>query len=196
MPWLVASTLPELLLFTPVRHDYPPNSLPTHVRAPDGKELAVFGDELAAEIQRRHGAAVQMMQLKHGIFDEGSVSVITTETIDGIARLAGRSMDVRRFRPNMLVRLLHAGPFQEDHWVGHVLSFGEGADAPAIAITLRDERCSMVNLDPDNAGSAPEVMKAIVRANDNHAGVYGTVTRTGRLVVGAKVFLNARSEGK
>jgi hypothetical protein len=73
--------------------------------------------------------------------------------------------------------------------VGGVLSFGEGDDAPAITITMRDERCSMVNLDPDSASSAPEVLKAVVRANQNTAGIYGTVTRIGRLAVGQTILL-------
>jgi hypothetical protein len=42
----------------------------------------------------------------------------------------------------------------------------------------------MVNLDPDSAKFAPEVPKAIMRANQNNAGIYGAVTRIGRLVVG------------
>jgi hypothetical protein len=33
-------------------------------------------------------------------------------------------------------------------------------DAPAITVTMRDVRCSMVNLDPDSASPAPEVLKA------------------------------------
>ena len=73
--------------------------------------------------------------------------------------------------------------------MGGVLSFGEEDDAPAITVTMRDIRCSMVNLDPDSAGSAPEVMKAVVRANQNNAGIYGTVTRTGRLAVGQTIRL-------
>ena len=40
---------------------------------------------------------------------------------------------------------------------------------------------------------APEVMKAIVRVNENQAGIYGTVTRLGRLAVGQKVFLEQTS---
>ena len=48
----------------------------------------------------------------------------------------------------------------------------------------------MVNLDPDTATPAPEVMKAVVRANQKNAGVYGTVTRIGRLVVGQAIFLH------
>jgi uncharacterized protein YcbX len=191
-PWLSASSLPDLLLFAPQRNDDGAHGeLPTHVRTPDGEDMPIFGEDLAAEVGRRYGAPVEMMQLKHGIFDEASLSVIALDTVHEIARLAGRSPDVRRFRPNVVVRLLRPGPFQEDAWVGGVLSFGEGDDAPGITVTMRDVRCSMVNLDPDSARSAPEMMKAVVRVNQNTAGVYGTVRRTGRVAVGQTVRLHA-----
>jgi hypothetical protein len=191
-PWLTASKLPDLLLFTPHRRgDGAQGDLPTHVRTPDGEEMPVFGEDLATEVGRRHGAPVQMMQLRHGIFDEASISVIAFDTVREIGRLAGRSLDVRRFRPNVVVRLLRSVPFQEDEWLGGVLSFGEGDDAPAITVTMRDVRCSMVNLDPDSAGPAPEVLKAVVGANQNNAGIYGAVTRTGRLAVGQTILLRA-----
>jgi uncharacterized protein len=199
MPWLTASKLPALVLFTPQRREGDAREdgaqgdllLPTHVRTPDGVEIPVFGEDLAAEVGRRYGAPVEMMQLRHGIFDEASISVIASDTVNEIGRLAGRRLDVRRFRPNIVVRLLRSAPFQEDEWVGGVLSFGEGDDAPAIAVTMRDERCSMVNLDPDTASPAPEVMKAVVRANQNYAGIYGAITRIGRLAVGQTTFLRA-----
>jgi hypothetical protein len=38
------------------------------------------------------------------------------------------------------------------------------------------------------------VMKTVVRANQNQAGIYGTVTRTGRLAVGQPVFLRGATE--
>lgn len=189
-PWLSASKLPDLLLFHPQRREDGVD-LPTHIRTPDGTELPVFGEELVAEVGRRCGAPVQMMQLKHGIFDEASVSVIAFETVSEIARLAGQGPDVRRFRPNIAVRLLRPTPFQEDEWLGGVLSFGEGNDAAAVTVTMRDVRCSMLNLDPDLASSAPEMLKAVVRAHQNTAGIYGTVTRIGRLAVGQSVFFRA-----
>jgi hypothetical protein len=191
-PWLSAGKLPDLILFAPQRReDSAQGDLPTHIRTPDGQVMPVFGEELAAEVERRYGAPVQMMQLKHGIFDEATISVIASDTVSEIARLAGRSPDVRRFRPNVLVRLLRPAPFQEDEWLGGVLAFGEGDDAPAMAVTMRDVRCSMVNLDPDSASPAPEMLKAVVRVHENTAGVYGTVTRTGRLAVGQTIFLRA-----
>jgi len=189
-PWLTASKLPELILFSPQhRKDSAEEDVPMYIRTPDGGEMAVFGDELAAEVGRRYGAPVQMMQLKQGIFDEACISVITSDTVREIGRLAERSLDMRRFRPNVAVRLLRPVPFQEDEWLGSVLSFGEKDDAPAITVTMRDVRCSMVNLDPDSAAAAPEVLKTIVRANQNNAGIYGAVTRVGRLSVGQSIFL-------
>jgi uncharacterized protein len=190
-PWLSASKLPDLVRFAPCRRDGTAEEIPTHVRTPDGEEMTVFGEELAAEVGRRYGAPVQMMQLKHGIFDDASISVIAMDTVCEISRLAGQSPDVRRFRPNVVVRLLRAAPFQEDEWVGGVLSFGEEDDAPAVTVTMRDERCSMVNIDPDSASLSAEVLKAVVRANQNMAGVYSTVTRIGRLAIGQRIFLRA-----
>jgi uncharacterized protein YcbX len=196
-PWLTASKLPNLLLFAPLRRENAaPGDLPTHVRTPDGEELPVFGEDLAAEVERRYGTPVQMMHLKHGIFDDASISVITSDTVGEIGRLAGHRPDVRRFRPNVVVRLSGPGPFQEDEWLGGVLSFGDEDDGPAITVTMRDIRCSMVNLDPDSARSAPDVLKAVVRANQNNAGIYGTVTRIGRLAVGQAIFLQPAAPGR
>jgi uncharacterized protein YcbX len=150
-PWLTASKLPELVLFSPQRRGPAVDgNLPTHVCTPDGEELAVFGQELATEVGRRHGSRVEMMHLDRGIFDEATISLITSATVSEIGRLAGQGTDVRRFRPNILMASLQSIPFEEDEWVGGVLSFGE-TSAAAIAVTNRDERCSMVNFDPDSA---------------------------------------------
>jgi uncharacterized protein len=189
-PWLAASKLPDLILFTPQRRGSNGQAPPTHVLTPEGEQMPVFGEALAAEIGKRHGAPVQMMQLKHGIFDDASISVITSDTAREVCRLAGRSPDVRRFRPNIVIRSARAVPFEEDEWIGGVLTFGEAEDAPAVAVTMHDVRCAMVNIDPDNGSLAPEVLKAVVRANQNNAGIYGTVIRIGRLSIGQTVVLH------
>ena len=196
-PWLTASKLPDLVRFVPRRRGPARASasedLPTHVRTPEGQEMEIFGPELAAEVGRRHGAPVEMMHMKHGVFDEGSISVITSATVGEIGRLAAQRPDIRRFRPNIVLASLRSAPFEEEDWVGGVLSFGEGDEAPAIGVTLRDERCSMVNIDPDSARLDAEVLKAIVRARDNYAGVYATVLRRGPLAPGQPVFFEART---
>ena len=189
-PWLNASKLPELVCFTPLWRDGGGDALPELVRTPEGDELPLFGEALAADVARRHGGPVQMMHLDRGIFDDASISVITSTTVHEITRLAGRGADVRRFRPNILVRSARAVPFEEDEWVGGVLAFGDGGDAPAVAVTTPDVRCAMVNIDPDDGSTHPDVLKAVVRANQNNAGVYATVTRIGRLAVGQPVILH------
>ena len=189
-PWLTATKLPELLLFTPIRdEDGAQGELPAYVRTPEGKEMTVFGEELATEIGRRHKAPVQMMHLRHGIFDDASVSVIATDTVEEIGRRAGRELDLRRFRPNIVVRLLRPKPFQEDEWLGGVLLFGEPGEGPRVSVTMRDARCAMVNFDPESGRSAPELLQSIVHAHQNNAGIYGTVIRTGRLTVGQTIRL-------
>jgi uncharacterized protein YcbX len=190
-PWLSASTLPDLILFSPLRHDEGSGeALPTHVLTPEGEEMPVFGEALAAEVGRRCRTAVQMMHLNHGTFDDSSISVITSDTVREVCRLAGKSVDVRRFRPNIVVRSTRAVPFEEDEWLGGVLTFGDADRGPAVTVTAHDVRCVMLNIDPDEGILAPEVFKAVVRANGNNAGIYGTVTRTGRVAVGQTIVLH------
>jgi len=207
-PWLTASKLPELLLYKPFRLDSNANSkngelLPTHVRTPDGREYELRSDELRKEISSRHGNDVELMNLKSGIFDESPISVISLGTVHSVARESGRGVDLcdlRRFRPNIVIETNSPEPFEEDGWVGRTLMFGmfgEGNSgaAPvavpmaAIGITMKDERCVMVNFDPDTAERDSEVMKTVVRLNGNYAGVYGTVVRAGELRVGQVVTL-------
>lgn len=191
-PWLTAGRLPDLLNFAPApREDGNAEALPTHVVTPEGERLELMGEALAADIGRRHGHPVEMMQLNHGIFDEAAISVIAAGTVEEICRLGGVRPDVRRFRPNILVRMAKDVVFGEDRWVGGALTFGEGDSPAAVSVTMRDPRCVMVNLDPDGGKPSPEVMKAAVRANDNNAGVYGAVTRVGRIAVGQTVVLHA-----
>ena len=191
-PWLTASRLPELVLYQPIgRQDTTGEPLPTQVRTPDGKEYAFSDEALRKEIATRHGADVDLMQFKHGIFDEAAVSAIALGTIWSIAREAGVDGDVRRFRPNLVIDTKGAQPFEEDRWVGSILEFGSDGGGPAISVTMRDKRCVMLNLDPNTAQANAEVMKTAIRMNDNYAGVYGTVVKTGELRVGQVVRLRA-----
>lgn len=115
-------------------------------------------------------------------------------TVLEIGKLAAQRPDVRRFRPDIVIGSHRSLPFEEDEWVGGVLLFGEGVEAAAIGVTMRDERCAMVNLDPDSAHPTAEMLRAIVRAKDNKTGVYGTITRCGRLAVGQSVLFEPAAQ--
>jgi len=190
-PWLPASRLPELLLYKPIGRQEATEPLPTHIRTPDGKEYELTDEAMLIEIATRHGSEVELLQVRHGIFDEATISVITLGTIENIMREAGHDADIRRFRPNLVIDTKGAQPFEEDRWVGKVLEIGTEGTGPAISVTMRDKRCAMINLNPDTAKVSAEVMKTVIRLNDNHAGVYGTVVKTGELGVGQVVHLKA-----
>jgi uncharacterized protein len=189
-PWLTASKLPELLLYNPFGVDGNTGSpLPTHVRTPDGNEYELRSDELRKEVSSRYGSDLELMNLKHGIFDETSISVISLSTVRGIERESGRDIDLRRFRANVVVETNSPQAFEENTWVGRTLTFGEMNDGASVHVTMKDERCVMVNFDPDTAVRDSEVMKTIVRMNENYAGVYANVVATGELRVGQIVTL-------
>jgi uncharacterized protein len=189
-PWLTASKLPELILYKPFGLDSNNAEVrPTHVRTPDGNEYELQSNELREEISSRYGSDIELMNLKAGVFDEASISIITSTTVQSIERESGRKIDLRRFRPNVVIESDSAEPFEEDRWVDRTLLFGEGDNCAAVKIYMRDERCRMVNLDPDTAEQDVQVMRTVARLNRNYAGGYGTVVRAGELRVGQVVTL-------
>jgi hypothetical protein len=195
-PWLTASKLPELILHQPLGLDEQAGEpLPTHVRTPDGQTFEIRSTELRDSISQRFGSPVELLKLKHGIFDDASISVIALPTMDAICQSAGLPLDTRRFRANIVLDSTIAEPFLEDGWLGGKLVFGDPDTGPMVHLTMRDLRCMIINLDPDTARQDPRVMKAVVRLNENCAGAYGTVVRTGELRVGEAVWWSA-GDGK
>jgi uncharacterized protein len=187
-PWLTASRLPELLLYQPTGLDENTEEpVPTHVRTPEGVSLAIGSAELQNSVAEKFGSPVELMKLKHGIFDEASVSVINLATIAAIGREVGEHLDTRRFRANIVIATDSTEAFSEDSWIGGRLVFGDGDAGAMVSLTMRDPRCVMLNLDPDTAQADPRIMKAALRLNENNAGAYGTVARAGQISVGQSV---------
>lgn len=183
-PFLTAGRFPSLIRYRPLGFDEG-----SQVLTPEGAELGLRSAELQAQISEGFGSSVELMKYKHGIFDEAPVSIISLATIAGIGHEAGVELDRRRFRANVILETENREVFHEDAWVGGTVVFGDGDSGPAVTVTLRDERCMMINLDPDTAVQDPRVMKAVVRMSGNYAGVYGTVVRTGTIGVGDRVYL-------
>lgn len=189
-PWLTSSRMPELLLYQPTDLDLEdPELVPQRVRSPSGELLDTYGKKLRMEIGGRADSPVELLALKHGIFDDAVVSLIGATTTSHICNEAGVRPDSRRFRANIEIDCDKPIPFAEDEWVGHTIAFGESSDPPVVAVTKRDLRCKMIGLDPDTAQHDPLVLKTAVRLNENYAGVYVTVIRTGTLRVGDSLHL-------
>lgn len=181
-PWLTIREMPEMGLYRPrfAEPDRPDGSR-TLVGTPSGAELDVADPALAAELG--HGARV--IKQDRGIFDTLPLSLITTQTLASLGALVGFPMDVRRFRPNLLVEAPDGGPFPEDAWVGAVLRIG----GVRLRVDKRDQRCVMVNVDPVTRQRDPAVLRAIAREREACLGVYGSTVQPGRVTLGDEVVL-------
>lgn len=189
-PWLTASRVPELVLYRPSGAEGNAGEpRPTHVRTPSGEEHPLRSEALRREIAGRFQGDVELMSLKNGIFDDAVASVISVATVADVCREAGVGLDARRFRPNIVLETDDAEPFRESGWAGGRLVFGSSPAGAAISVTANDVRCMMINLDPDTARQDAGVLKAVVRRNDNIAGVYGAAVRSGTIHVGQEVWL-------
>jgi uncharacterized protein YcbX len=181
-PWLTIRERPEMALYRPAlaEPERPENS-PTLVRTPTGEELDVADPALAASL----GEGVRLMKQSRGIQDSAPLSLISTATVARLGELVGRELDVRRFRPNLLVEPEGGEPFAEDDWVGSVLRIGD----VRVRLDRRDRRCVMVNVDPDTIERDAAVLRTVASERQSCLGVYGTTVTPGRIAVGDAVVV-------
>ncbi|MFJ1753100.1 MOSC domain-containing protein [Kitasatospora sp. NPDC088134] len=116
-------------------------------------------------------------------FDELPVSVLTTATLDWVARAVPSAVvDERRFRPNVLLRTPPGTPpFVEDSWYGREAGVRGGA---RLAFVRASVRCAMVGAAQPGLPHAPEVLRVIAQQRDTELGALATVARPGPLRVG------------
>lgn len=189
-PWLTASRVPELLLYKPhyINGDIAKGFV--QVQTPDGLELSLSNTRLAERISRLYGSEVRPMRLKSGIFDQADLSLISQESIAAVSEEVNRTLEIARFRPNIVVELFGGKrPFAEDTWVGRRLKFGAAPDAPAMRVTERDIRCVMINFDPATVEKDERILKTIAQRHESCLGIYGSTERTGRIRVGDMISL-------
>jgi uncharacterized protein YcbX len=121
-------------------------------------------------------------------FDAFELHLLSDASLAELARLAPRSqIDVRRFRPNLLVRLdgVHSG-FPELAWCGRSLRIGD-ARTHVVMPTLR---CAMVTWAQAGLPGDPSIMRALVRGAGQNLGVGLSVTAGGAIAEGDPVHLD------
>ncbi|HZG95891.1 MAG TPA: MOSC domain-containing protein [Mycobacteriales bacterium] len=183
-PWLTIRERAQMWGYRPafVEPDRP-NSSPTVVVTPSGAELDVVDPRLAAEL----GAGVRVLRQDRGAFDTMPLSLITTQTVEWLSGLVEEELEMRRFRPNLVVESTDGGPLQEDTWVGHVLTVGD----LRLRLDKHNKRCVIVNTDPVTAERAPRVLQTIAQERQAYLGVYGSTVQPGRVAVGDAVVLES-----
>lgn len=183
-PWLTIRERPAMGHYRP-SFDAPdrPDTSPTTVRTPAGRDFDVVDPALAAEL----GLGVRVLKQDRGVFDTMPLALITTQTVAGLGALVGAALDVQRFRPNLLVEAAGDADFPEDAWVGSVLRVG----GLRMRVDQRDRRCVMVNVDPVTTEHDPAILRAIAQERQACLGVYGSTVEPGRVAVGDPVVFDA-----
>jgi uncharacterized protein YcbX len=182
-PWLTIRECPQMGRFRPSFVDPDrPDASPTMVFTPSGESFDVVDPALAAAL----APGTRVIKQDRGVFDTFPLSVITTQTVASLGALTGAELDVRRFRPNLLIEASGQEAFPEDAWVGCVLRIG----GLRMRVDRRDKRCVVVNIDPVTLHRNPAILRAIARERGVCLGVYGSTTQPGRVAVGDPVIID------
>jgi uncharacterized protein YcbX len=119
-------------------------------------------------------------------FDTAVVHVLTTATLDRLRELypQGR-FEVRRFRPNMVVRTAPGErAFVEDTWIGKVVAIG---DTVRLKISGSCPRCVMTTLPQGNLPKDVGILRVAAQHNRANVGVYASVLQGGKVRRGDSV---------
>lgn len=138
-------------------------------------DLGVFPPEIV-EFESPPGTYVDAFPLL--VLSTGSLRTLQR-------RLPDSAIDLRRFRPNLLLDL---GDDPEDPWpelalVGRRLRIGDAE----IEMVVPCPRCVMVTRPVQELPEDRSVLRTIVRDADQNLGVYATVTRPGTVAPGMAV---------
>ena len=186
-PWMTAREKTKFVLYAPrfVRQPTPDDwDVPITVTTPHGDEMEIGEAKLRDEIAALYGHDVFLFKTKRGNFDSQHVSLFSAHTLAQLEAESNSSIDPRQFRANLLIEPAEVVPFIEDSWVGRVLKIGESA---VIGISKKDERCMMINLDPDTAEQNPAVLRTVTRHHNECAGIYANVIVQGIVRAGDRI---------
>jgi uncharacterized protein YcbX len=119
---------------------------------------------------------------------DGSVSIVSDESVDELARHAGvDAADARRFR--MLVGVVGGEPHLEDTWIGRDVRIGEAV----VRVHEQVARCAITTKNPDTGERDLDTLRVIRAYRGTRGkkqidfGVFGEVVGPGRIRVGDPV---------
>ena len=119
--------------------------------------------------------------------DVRPLSIISLQTVAALEEELGVTLDVRRFRANLVLDLpQHEGLFPEDAFTGKTLAIGPAA---TVRVLERDPRCRFITYDPATPAGEPltRLMKLLHDRHQGRAGVYASVATPGLICNGDAV---------
>jgi uncharacterized protein YcbX len=156
--------------------------VPTELRAIFGREA----DEPLPNLSLFPPEILQYESPPGTYFDAFPLLLLTDASLRRLQALAPASViDVRRFRPNLLVESAGAEGFPEIAWAGRRLQVG-GA---VLSVTIPCPRCVMITHAFDDLPRDPGLMRTVVREADQNVGVYARIETPGAVRLGDEVRL-------
>ena len=117
----------------------------------------------------------------------GSVSLVTSSSLDRLEAVLGAEVDSAQFRATFTLDTAGAEPHVEDSWIGRRLRFGDAE----VEVRAGLPRCAVVDLDPVTGRRRADVLRTLAGYRRGLAeivfAVDAVVTRPGRVEVGAVV---------
>jgi uncharacterized protein YcbX len=159
------------------------------VVTPSGEIISVDDPALTKLLGAGIGEKNQLKLVRsdRALTDCRPVSLISLPTVRQVESELGIPIDKRRFRANIYFDFAtESGGFAEDNLVGRRLRIGAKA---TMMVLERDPRCKMISLDPETGEHNPEILRKVVQAHDNLAGVYCAVLVEGLLKKGDPIEL-------
>lgn len=154
--------------------------------APDTPSLEEYWPDIEG-LSHRDAVTEEGMPART-FFDCASVHLLTTATIDRLRALDPQArFEVRRFRPNIVIRPLAAEPgFVENAWVDHALELGDSA---RVKVTGPCPRCVMSTLAQGDLPKDVTVLRTAAQHNGANVGIYADVAQPGTVRRGDQVRL-------
>lgn len=116
--------------------------------------------------------------------DLGSALIVTDATVRELSSQWGKHLDVRRFRPNFVIKTTEVAG-REQSWIGKKLRIGE----TMLHVFRYCERCSMITVDPDTQERDPSLLQTVKDRMALKFGVYASVISTGVIHTGDPVYV-------
>lgn len=172
-------------------YSFPPTdgegtSLPTvNVGCPDGSLFQWEDPAFLSYLSQDLGLSVALVKRPFQLYDSAPLLITSSATQRWLEGYLGFSVDIHRFRPNLLVELHEEKPFEEERWLGRRLQVGQ----VVLQVTQRCRRCVMTIVDPKTYERAPSLLQFLQQQHEGYFGVYAKVLKPGWVSIEDAVVL-------
>ncbi|MDF5722622.1 MAG: MOSC domain-containing protein [Rhizonema sp. PD37] len=147
-----------------------------------GYLAGIYPNETAKHPHRAPLQLVGSCQTRYPDREAVHISLIGKATIEHLSELAGQQIDVRRFRPNIVLDGVPA--WEEFNWVEREMQLGTAR----IAVTARINRCFNIHVNPDT-GEKDMALLSLLNKYFHHTqtGILAKIIISGTVAIGDRL---------